>query len=891
MRSRPPSGFPLSELCYRVLLFCTFPPHFRRQFGQEMMEMFRDRCRREYGLAGPGGLCRLWFRTLTDLIRQGTAERLRPLKEKRARSARPKVPRAASLGSWLYDCRSALRSLMRSRLFTLTAATSLALGIGASAAILSLVEAVHFRPLPFPEPGRLTTIWRDDRPHGVRGWFSYPDYVDLIERNRSFSKVAAFGGGVLTLMSERGPVRVNAMLTSQLFQVLAVELQQGRPFTPQELDRGDRVAIVGDRLWKQHLGGDPSLVGSSIRLNGESVTVVGIAPSGFDFPNQSQLWVPLSPSQGYGRGFYWLRVVARLKENVSLASAQRDVEQIIARLEQEYPGRYKDNGADLTPLHDYLAEDMGSALWILLCGAGLVLLVACGNVANLLLARNARRRHDLAVRSALGAGRLRMARQMILESLFLGGLGALGGAVLAVAGIRLLALTAPADSPLGQEGVSISLLGFALALGLITSLLFGLMPSLSATLICPGKGLSSNRTSWSGRDRTRVRSALLICEVALAVVLLTGTGLLVKSMWRLLSVDKGFQAENILTVEMHLPRHRYREEERIIQFVEGSRQAVSAIPGVQAAGHVEYLPFSNRMWGTRLAAEGQPVQPRPERIIVNYNAATAGYFEALRVPLLRGRMFDVRDTASSQPVVLINSTLAEQLWPGKDPVGARITPGEPEVGNWLRVVGVVGDVRNRGLPKAPRGEVYQVIDQLPSREVTLVVRAPAGQDVAPALRSVLQKLEPELPVEIRPLTGLVSQSVSGRRFTLILLGLFSSLATGLALVGIYGVVAYNVTQRTAEMGLRMALGADRSTILRMILGQGGRLALAGLAAGLAAAFACSRLLADLLFQVEPWDGATLLSVSLICLGSALLASAIPALRASRIDPALSLRSE
>jgi len=810
----------------------------------------------------------------------------------------------------LQDIRFALRMLAKNPGFTAVAVLTLALGVGANTAIFSVVHGVLLRALPYKDPGALVKVWGKLERSGIpRNWISDPEWWDLNDSNRTFSALAAYApadGANLTSASGE-PIRVAARgATSSLFPLLGVTATQGRILLPEDDQPGHQhVVLLSEAAWRTLFGSDAGLMGKQIRMDAESYTVVGVLPAGFDFGGRVDVWMPLALDRAHpdDRGNHNYEVLARLKPGVTLAQASEEIHAFAAGLDRAYPADYGDQGFGmyLVPLQQEVVGSVRPALVLLFAAVGLVLLVACGNVANLLLARASAREKEMAVRAALGANRLRIVRQLLSESVLLalagGGLGLLL-AYGAVDAIRLLA--AQALPRVAEVQVDPVVLGFTFAVSVFTGLLFGLAPALdSSGRTAPGNLKEGTRGSSAGVRQQGLRNTVVVCEVALSLMLLVGAGLLVRSFDRLLGVSPGFQASHVLTMELSLPETKYKTPAEIVPFYRQFLERVRALPGVEAAGAVHNLPLSGSYFSGGVMIEdtaASNVRRDPATHFATIEAdrrpVTPGYFEAMLIPLLEGRRFTEGDDPQAPSVAIVDADFAHRFWPDQDPIGKRISAGNS---GWQTVVGVVGHVSHYALNVRGREQVYfpQAQCRFNIRAMFVAVRA-AGDPAAltSAIRKQAAQLDPEQPVyAVRTMEELLNASVAQPRLNLILLGSFAGLALLLATVGIYGVLAYSVTQRTREIGIRLALGARPNDALLLVVRQGARLALVGIAAGLAGSLVMTRFLSALLFGVTPTDPLTFAAVSAVLLGVALAACAVPARRAARVEPIVALRYE
>ena len=797
----------------------------------------------------------------------------------------------------------ALRMLRKNPGFATTAVLTLALGIGANTAIFSVCNAVLLKPLPYSEPDRIVLLW-EHRRGGTPQTVAPANFVDWREQTRSFSEVAAIRSTSMTLIGQGEPARLKGAAVSWNFlSLFGVPLTLGRNFLAEE-DQPERnhVVILSYQMWQERFGARPDVVGRPMTLNDTSHTVVGVLPPGFQFGstssdfqvrNQFDVWVPLALNlEKLQRGTHPLRVFARLKPGVELGQAQADLNVVAANLERFYPEDNREMGITAVPLGEQVTNNVRPVLTILLSAVGLLLLIACANVANLLLSRAAAREKEMAVRMALGASRRRLAQQLLTESLLLAGLGGSGGFLFAWATISALSSLLPADLS-RASGITLDarILGFTGLISLATGVLFGLVPLFQARKVNANESLKQNARGSSG-SQARMRSGLAVAQMAIATILLIGAGLTAKSLWALLHVSPGFRTEHILTARLSLPRSRYPDNRRIAAFQQELLQSVRSAPGVQSAGFATYLPLSGTDNGWAFFIEGRPPLPVGVYNMAKYRPASPGYFETIGIPLLRGRTFTFADTEDTPWVVIINQAMARRYWGEQDAVGQRLRFGGKV---WRTVIGVVGDVLHEGLDGAARAEMYVPFTQAPNVESgpTIVVHtaiAPAA--LAADLRSAVSAIDRAMPIDqIETMEQFVSVSVAQPRFRTIILVAFSFLALVMASIGIYGVMNYLVIQRTHEFGIRMSLGATQGDVLRLVLGRAAVLIGVGLGLGLLGAVLLVRLITKLLYGVTPLDPFTFATVSIVLSAVALSASYIPARRATRVDPIAALRYE
>jgi putative ABC transport system permease protein len=808
----------------------------------------------------------------------------------------------------LQDIRYGARKLARSPGFTAVAVATLALGIGANTLIFSVVNAAILHPLPFRDAGRLVTQWATSPTIGYSGPGSLTDkeYMEWRDQNRAFSDVAAFRGQPTNLTGVGEPVRLNgATITASLLRVLDVNPALGRAFAPEEEAAGhDRVVLLSDRLWRSRFGSHPAALGKAIRLDGEFYTVIGVMPEGFGFPNEAEVWTPLTLKSEEHNAT--LQIVARLKPGVSLERARNDAT-VIGERRPAKAGDWEWH-TTLVPLSEAVASDLRTPLLVLFAAVGLVLLIACANVANLFLARAATRNSEVAVRKALGASRIRLVRQMLTESVLVAVFGGGLGLALAALGQSFVARAASllprnwgspsAAAHIASAGIDLWVLGFTLAISLLTVLLFGLAPALWASrggLIPSLK--EESRSSTGGRERAYLRDGIVAAEVALAVVLLVGAGLLIRSFLHLMRVDPGFDPQNVLTMNISLPDSRYQSVGSMIAFEQQALERLSALPGVKSAGGVFGLPLGHFGVAGDFTVEGQLQLTLGSQPLIASKILVGGdYFRAIGIPLVRGRFFDERDSETAPHVVVVSQSLARHYWPTEKALGKRLKPGFSNDA-WCTVVGVVGDTKQDGLGRAPSPALYLSYAQAPAtflmQDITLVLRSGADPlSLVAAARGAVQAVDPDLPVfDVATMGQLVHHSVSASRFNFALLGVFAMLALVLAAVGIYGVMSYAVAQRTHEIGVRVALGAEASDIIRQVVRQGMLPAVIGIATGTAGAWGMTRFLSSLLFGVRPTDPVTFTLVPVLLAAVGALACLLPARRATKVDPVVALRYE
>ena len=810
--------------------------------------------------------------------------------------------------SFFKDIRYGVRTLLKTPSFTLVAVLALALGIGANTAIFSVVNAILLRPLAYKDSGQLMLINHNYPKLDLKASVSAPGYVHYRDYAKSFSDVAAISGWNVNLTGDGEPERLQGMSVSHnLFPMLGAQAAQGRTLLAEENRIGNnRVVVLSDALWRRRFGSYPNMVGKNITLNGAPHTVVGIMPPGFQFGREmgpiAELWSPiaftpeqLSPDNLTNE---FLMVLARLKPGVSPEQAQAELNSIADNLRQQYTlGLDADDwGLALQSFNELVVGDIRPALLVLLGAVTFVLLIACANVANLMLARAASRQKEIALRTALGASRLRVTRQLLTESVLLALVGGGAGLLLAMWGVDLLVKVNEDKIPRAHEiGLDPYVLGFTLGVSLLTGILFGLVPAFQASKIDLNDTLKEGGRAGKAGMRRGARGLLVVAEVALAVVLLIGAGLLIRSFLHLQQVNPGFQPANVLALQFSLPTLKYAERPQRDAFTRQMLEQVRALPGVKSAAAITVLPMSGQDQSGSFSIEGRPL---PQGQTMPHGArwvASTDYFQTMSVPLVKGRYFTERDTADAPGVAIIDESLARKYWPGEDPVGKRIDfEGDSQNPRWREIVGVVGHVKHKGLEGESRVQYYVPYPQLPALSMFLVVRSAAGEptSLAGSVRGALRSLDQDLPVyKVTAMEQLVADSLAQRRFAMFLLGIFAVLALVLAVVGLYGVMSYMVAQRTHEIGLRMALGAQGGDILKMVVGRGMVLVLLGVAIGLAGSFLLTRVMASLLFGVSATDPVTFVGISLLLAAVALVANYLPARRAMRVDPMVALRHE
>ena len=803
------------------------------------------------------------------------------------------------------DVRYAARMLAKQPGFTAVAALTLALGIGANTAIFSVVEAVLLRALPYRHAGRTVMLWESQPLRDVaRNVVSPANFLDWRDQAKSFDEMAAFVDRRFNLTGAGEPEEVPAQsATPNLFPLLGVGAEMGRTFTSEDAHPGhDEVAILSHGLWQRRFGGAPDIIGRPLSLNGHRVTVIGVMPPGFQWFIQemsqtgkpAQLWIPMGFSEQHRvrRGRY-LQAVARLAPGVSTMQAQAEMGAIAGRLESQYRSFNQGWGVRLVPLRDQLAGEIKPALLVLLAAVGFVLLIACVNVANLLLARAAGRHKEIAIRSSIGAGRRRIIRQLLTESLLLALLGgALGLLLSRVCLTALVALSPPNLAGIRQAGLDLPVLAFTLVLAALTGIVFGLAPALEASRVNLSGSLNESSRGNAGSQRgRRLRDGLVVAEVGLALVLLVGAGLMIRSFLRLQAVNPGFDAKGLLTIRVLLPSAKYPDDVRRMAFFRQAAARLRTLPGVVSASAVSFLPFADLGAATSFSIEGTPFRTEADKPTTDVRVVDEEYFRTLRIPLVAGRTFTAQEAVEERHVAVINETMARKFFAGQSPVGKRILVDMSDEPTFTEIIGVVGDVRYAKLDGELQPMVYWTPPHLTYSAMTFVLRTHGDPtDLAPAVRREILAIDKDQPVsEVRTMESWLSDSLARTRFGTLLLSAFAGLALTLAAAGLYGVMSYSVAQRQNEIGVRMALGAKTSDVLRLVVRQGLVLVLVGVALGLAGALALTRVLATLLYDVSATDPLTFAILALLLTAVSAVACYIPARRAARVDPLIAMR--
>lgn len=816
--------------------------------------------------------------------------------------------------SLLQDLRYGLRMLRKSPGFTLVAVVTLALGIGANSALFSVVNAVLLRPLPFKDSGRLVAVRTTNQGQSLLGSgpASYPDFADWRQQSTSFDALCVWDPKDYTLTGGGEPVHLNGIMASwNLIQMLGIDPVQGRLFTQQEDEPGASgfTAVLSYQLWQSRFGGDPKIVGQSIVMDGRAYTVVGVAPPRFTFPvgasDPTDVWTTIAmaktaipPDKPYSenRGMHWLRVTGRLKPGTSIRTANTELNVIQSRINKQF-SENRPKEVRISSEKERVVGKVQDALFVLLGAVGFVLLIACANVANLLLARATIRQKEISIRSALGASRWDLVRQLLTESVLLSLLGGGVGLLLAYWSNRVLTHSSLRTLPRAAEiALDPQVLAFTAAVCVLSGLVFGLAPALQTSRFGISQVLNeANRSGTDSSHKSRVRSALIVSEVALALVLLVGSGLLMQTLWRLQRVDPGFRRDQLVTFELTLPESRYKDPQVPI-FYRNLLDRIRALPGVESASAGFGLPMTQNSITVSLQIMERPL-PDAKRPSTDTHVVALDYFKTMGIPVLHGRDFNENDRPDSKPVVIVNQAFAKTFFPNEDPIGKTIQTGlgfgPPGQHTTLEIVGVVGNVHQEAMNVDPEPAVFYPTSQGPINDVNVVVHTSLPpESIVPALRQQVWALDKDLPLlDVNTMEQYVRDSMAQPRLNTLLLAIFAGLAFVLTAIGLYGVISYSVAQRTREMGIRIALGAQSGTILKMILGQGIRLALIGVAAGLCGALVLTRLISSMLFGVKPFDALTFIAVAFLLMGIAIFASYIPAARATRIDPVVALRYE
>ena len=812
------------------------------------------------------------------------------------------------MGTLVKELRYGIRSLLKHPGFTAIAVITLALGIGANTAMFSVINGVLLRPLPYQDPDRLVTIWEESPERGLFQLpVSYANFRDWQDQNHVFDQISAYTFTNLNLTGTGEPARLLTVRSSaNLFSLVGAAPLLGRGFLTEEDKEGaNRVVILGHALWQSRFGSDSGIVGKSLTLNNQSHTVVGVMSPNVQFPvgfgylgkvlnDPVDLYVPLAAtSEETGRGNYSFFAIGRLKPGVTINQAQAEMSTIEGRLEQQYPEGNTGIGISLVPTQEQTVKEIRPALLVLLGAVAFMLLIACANIANLLLARATSRQKEIAIRTALGASRLRVLRLLLTESVMLSLAGGCLGLLLAFWGTDALMALAPDNIPrLNEVRVDARVFGFTLAVSLVTGILFGLIPAVHASKPDLNEALKEgSRGSMGSATGKRTRSVLVAVEVALSLVLLIGAGLMIKSFLRLQQMNLGFDPDNVLAVDLSLSRSRYPEDRQQVAFFQEALERLQSVPGIKSAGATTGLPLTLSLSGSDFRIEGRPEPEAGREMIIHTRSVSPDYFGTLGISLIKGRDFSARDKSDAPKTAIINNDLARIYFPSEDPIGKRITFDDGE--SWISIVGVIGDVKQLGLDSSAKPEVYFPYLQVAAPSMSLVVRTTSNPlSLAGAVKSQIQMIDKDLPIDdAKTMQQLLAESLSGRRFNMLLLTVFAMVALVLAIVGIYGVMSYTVTQRTHEIGIRVAIGAQSRDVFRMVIGQGMMLAMIGVTFGLVGAFGLTRLMTTMLFGVEPTDPATFVGIAVLLTAVTLVACYIPARRAAKVNPLVALRYE
>ncbi len=817
------------------------------------------------------------------------------------------------------DLRYGARMLLKNPGITFVVILALALGIGANTAIFSVVNAVLLRPLPYEESDRLAFLNETSKVMEEIS-ISYPDFTDWRNQNNVFEKIGVYNRNSYNLTGYGDPERIlTAQISADLFSALRVNAAIGRIFTNEE-DKpgGTPVVVLSYGLWQRRFGGQSSILNQALSFNGKSYTVIGVMPQSFQYPSRVEMWVPVGQLSGEAnwqeRGNHpGLYAIARLKPGVTLAQAQAEMGNLAANLERQYPDSNAGTGVKIQPMLEVFVSNIRRTLWVLFAAVGFVLLIACANIANLLLARARARQKEMAIRAAMGAGRWRIARQLLTESVQLALVGGTLGLLVARWGIQLILYISPNAIPRSQEiGVDLRVLAFTIGVAFLTGLLFGLVPALQAGVVDVHERLKETGRGTTGRHW--LRSSLVVVEVATTLVLLIAAGLMVRSFYRLQRVDPGFSYEHLTSFTISVPQKKYPNIEAREAFFKRLLENTRGLPGVEGTAAASGLPLGNNGWQTSFVVEGQPIPPRNQTPLMEACLVTPDYFRVMNIPLKRGRYFNEHDdrsflagkdldkldedqrTMAGVNSIIIDEAFARRHWPGEEAVGKRIRLGggaDPKA-PVLTVIGVVGRVKMEGLGQdSNRVQGYFSFAQMPFSGMTVITKAVADPNqLVAALRQEVKAIDPDQPIyNIRTMDEIRAESVAPERLTLTLLSIFAGIALVLAIVGIYGVMSYTVTQRTHEIGIRMAIGAQPRDVFRMVIWQGMMLALIGVAFGLLGAFGLTRLMTTMLFGIKPTDPATFAGIAALLTGVALVACYIPGRKATKVDPVVSLRYE
>ncbi|HZS45405.1 MAG TPA: ABC transporter permease [Blastocatellia bacterium] len=868
------ASFPVTA--YRILLLA-YPSEFRSLYGEEMTRTFGELYREEKRQSGLLGIIRLWSEAVFDCAVTAPGEHME---------------------IFFQDIRYAFRVMRNAPGFAIVAIVALALGIGATSAIFSVASALLLRPLPYLSPDRLVWVSGNNLPGGIKDEAaSGPDYLDWANQTRTLEEMACFNRWQPTLNNQGEPERIpGGNVTVNFFNVLRANALVGRTFLPQDDTENNRIVILSHGLWQRRFGGDQSVVGKTITLNNAPYLVVGVMRPDFVYPSQSasEIWTPLAtgflakqPRRADGLG-----VIGRLKEGATLTQAHAELNTIAEALEKQYPATNTGWRINLVSLQEKAVGRIRPAILTLLGAVAFLLLIACANVSNLLLVRATSRQREIAIRTALGGTRRRLVQQLLTESVILGLAGGLLGLLLAYVGVKGLIAISPANIPRVQEiGIDRIVLGFTLTVSVVTGILFGLVPALQASSPNLTETLKEGgRGSSQGGRSGYIRAALTVAEVSLALVLLTGAGLMIKSFVQLQNVNPGFNTDKVLTASLSLPRAKYADDNQLTSFYQQFVERIKPLPGIQSVSLTSDVPLYDSGDYLYFVVDGRPPLPPDVNQDAEYNVVDPDFFHTMSIPLLKGRVFTERDTIQTTPTAVISDLMARKYWSNEDPVGQKISFGGKQ---FYEIIGVVGNTRDESLDTPPYAQVYVSYLQSPQRSLSLVVRSTADPVLlVPAIRGILSSLDKDQPLfNIKTMDQILVSSIAQQRLNMLLLSIFAGVALVLAGVGIYGVMSYSVKQRTHEIGVRMALGARIQTVLKLVVGQGMKLAGLGILIGLLVAFGLTRLMAGLLYGVSASDPTTFLVIPVVLAVVALLACFIPARRAGKIDPITALRCE
>jgi len=860
---------------YRSLLIL-YPAEFRDEYGRELCLALADRCCAQRSRVG---VLMVWIHAAFGVLAEAPREHYHVM---------------------LQDIRHALRVMWKDASISAAAIAILALGIGSTTTVFSLVNGILVRPLPYPEPDRLVAVAEFNSGGEFGNAVAFPNYQDIRARTRLLQEIGLYSESEATIRGEGNAEQVpTAYVTDGVFSVLGVKPILGTLVSrEQDVPNGPPVVVIGQDLWQRRYGGNRNIIGKTLDIRNLRRTVIGVMPSSFRFPERAEIWIPLqldprSHDGGATRTDHWLQAVARLQPGVSVEQATGELQSLMQKINEENPTTSYGNSAHAISFRSYIAGNYRRAVITLLCAVGFLLLIACANITNLLLAKASVRTREMALRAALGASRTRLVRQLITESILLGLIGAVAGIILSVAGLRLLLALIPIDLPMWMTfSTDWRVLGFALAVSLLTSLIFGVAPAFGASRVdLTGALKEGGRAGTASRGRHFLRNGLVVAEVALSLILLVGAGLMVRSFLALRTQSLGFNVERVLTLDFGTPGKRYPQGPKTRALLEQIRHELASLPGVSLIAFASGAPLESS-WGRSLTVEGAPFLPLKDAPMINHTVVTPGYFRALDIPIVEGRNFTDSDW-DHRFVTIVDQSLAKRYWPNQSAIGKRVRFGPPEENEpWHTVIGVAGDVLNQQLNFAGRWNIYipASADYSVSNIILRTAQDPAT--LANAVRARISSIDRDIAVsEILSLSQIVDRSAWRERFVSVLFGVFSVLALVLAAVGLYGVLAYTVSLRTHEIGIRMALGASAREVQGMVLRQGLALALVGLVSGTLAALALTRLLATQLYRVSPTDPGTFLTVVTVLIGVSAIAAFIPARRATQVEPVVALREE